>query len=102
MLKPLHDNVIVEPLEAEEKTSGGILLPDTAKEKPARGKVIAVGPGRLLKDGKRAPMAVKRGERVIFSKYGGTQVKIGQKEYLVIHEDDVYAVEEEERPAKKK
>jgi len=102
MLKPLHDNVVVRPREEEEKTAGGIVLPDAAKEKPGRGKVLEVGPGRLLKDGKRAPMAVKKGQQVLFSKYGGTEVKIGEKRFLIISEEDMYAVEEGETEAKKK
>lgn len=97
MLKPLHDYVVVEPVEAEEKTTGGIVLPDTAKEKPARGRVLAVGPGRLLKDGRRAPLAVRKGQRVIFSKYGGTEVRIEDKRFLIISEEDLYAVEEREK-----
>jgi len=94
MLKPLHDNVLVEPEESRETTEGGIYLPDTAKERPAKGKVLAVGPGRLSKDGQRVAVAVKVGERVIFSKYGGTEIKSGDKRLIIIREEDLYAVEE--------
>ena len=100
MLKPLHDNVVLAPLEAEERTAGGIVLPDSAQEKQARGQVVAVGPGRLLKDGRRGPMSVKVGDRVITSKYGGTEVKLGNKRYLILGEDDIYAVEEAETAPK--
>ncbi|CAM3406045.1 co-chaperone GroES [Hydrogenibacillus schlegelii] len=91
MLRPLGDRVIVEPAEREEKTASGIVLPDTAKEKPQEGKVIAVGTGRL-EDGKRVPLEVKEGDRVIFSKYAGTEVKYQDKEYLILRESDILAV----------
>ena len=90
-LHPLDDRIVVEPMEAEEKTAGGILIPDTAKEKPQKGKVVAVGPGKLLDDGKRAAPAVKKGDIVLYAKYGGSDVKVGEKEYLILRESDVLA-----------
>jgi chaperonin GroES len=91
-LKPLGDRVVVKALEAEEKTKGGIILPDTAKDKPQEGEVIAVGPGRVLDNGNRQAPEVKVGDRVIYSKYGGTEVKIEEEEYLVIRESDLLAI----------
>jgi len=90
-LRPLDDRVVIEQLEAEEKTAGGIVLPDTAKEKPQRGKVVAVGPGKMLKDGKRASMSLKKGDEVIYAKYSGSEIEIEGKEYVIIHETDVLA-----------
>ena len=90
-LKPLDDRLVIEPIEAEEKTPGGIVLPDTAKEKPMRGKVIAVGPGKLLDSGKRAEMSVKKGDEVIYGKYSGTEVKVKGKEYVIVRESDLLA-----------
>jgi chaperonin GroES len=91
-LRPLHDRIVVKRLEEEEKTSGGIIIPDTAKEKPQQGKVIAVGKGRILEDGKVIPLVVKEGDRVLFTKYGGTDIKIEGEEHLIMREDDVLAV----------
>ena len=91
-VRPLHDRLIVKRLEEEEKTKGGIIIPDTAKEKPVEGKVIAVGEGRIKKDGKKIPMEVKKGDRILFAKYGGTEVKMDGEEYLMMKEDDVLAV----------
>ncbi len=91
-IKPLGDKIVVERLEAEEKTSGGIVLPDTAKEKPKEGKVVAVGEGKLLDNGKRAAFQVKKGNRIIFSSYAGTEVTVDGKEYLVMSEEDVLAI----------
>lgn len=91
-LRPLEDRVVVKPLEAEEKTSGGILLPDTAKEKPVKGEVIAVGSGKVVKSGKRLAMAVKTGDRVVYGKYAGTDVKLNGSEYKVLNESDILAV----------
>jgi chaperonin GroES len=91
-VKPLNDKVLVERLEAEEVTKGGIVLPDSAKEKPKEGKIIALGDGKLLDDGKRAPFQVEVGERVLFSSYAGTEIKIEGEEYLILGEDDVLAV----------
>jgi len=93
-LKPLGDRIIVKALEAEEKTAGGIVLPDTAKEKPQQGKVIAVGPGKLLDNGKTVPMEVKPDDVVYFAKYGGTEVKVGTEEYVILRQDDVLAIVE--------
>lgn len=91
MLRPLGDRVIVEPAAKEEKTASGIVLPDTAKEKPQEGVVTAVGTGRL-EDGKRVPLDVKEGDKVIYSKYAGTEVKYGEKEYLILKENDILAI----------
>ncbi|HSV72851.1 MAG TPA: co-chaperone GroES [Chthonomonadales bacterium] len=93
-LRPVAAKVVVEPAEEEEKTAGGILLPDTAKKKPSEGKVLAVGPGRVLEDGKRIPVAVSVGQTVIYSKYGGTEVTLDGKDYVVLDEDQIYAVKE--------
>ena len=90
-LKPLGDRVIVEVLEEEQTTVSGIVLPDTAKEKPQRGKVLAVGPGPRDEDGKHIPMDVDEGDEVVFSKYGGTEIKVGVDEYLILRESDVLA-----------
>jgi len=91
-IKPLADRIVVERLEAEERTAGGIVLPDTAKEKPKQGKVIAVGEGKVLDSGERAKLAVKKGDTILFTSYAGTEVKIDGKEYLIMKEDDVLAV----------
>ena len=92
MLRPLGERVVVKVIEGEERTSGGIVLPQTAKEKPQEAEVLAVGPGKLLEDGKRAPMEVREGDRVIFAKYAGTEVKVLGEEFLVISEKDILAV----------
>ena len=91
-VRPLHDRVVVKRLEEEEKTVGGIIIPDTAKEKPQQGKVIAVGKRRILEDGKVTPLIVKEGDRVLFSKYAGTEIKIDNEEHLIMREDDILAV----------
>jgi len=91
-LRPLHDRVIVKRIEEEEKTSGGIIIPDTAKEKPQEGKVIAVGQGKILDNGKVSPMAVKKGDRILFGKYSGTDIKIDGEEHLIMREDDILAI----------
>ena len=91
-LKPLNDRVLVKRLESEEKTAGGLFIPDTAKEKPSRGQVIAVGPGKYDDDGKRMAMAVKKGDTVLFSKYSGTEVKLDGEDHLVLREDDILAI----------
>ena len=93
-IRPLHDRLIVKRLEEEEKTKGGIIIPDTAKEKPIEGKVIAVGEGRIKKDGKKIPMEVKKGDRVLFANYAGTEVKIDGEEHLMMKEEDVLAIVE--------
>ena len=90
-LKPLGDRVVVKPNEGEEKTPSGIVLPDTAKEKPQEGEIVAVGSGRI-EEGKKVPLEVKVGDKVIYSKYGGTEVKVKGKEYLILSERDVLAV----------
>ena len=90
--RPLHDRVLIESLESEEKTSGGIIIPDTAKEKPQEGKVIAVGPGSKSDDGKVAPMDVKVGDHVLFGKWSGTEVKIDGKEYSIMKESDIMGI----------
>jgi chaperonin GroES len=91
-IRPLHDRLIVKRLDEEEKTKGGIIIPDTAKEKPIEGKVIAVGDGKVKKDGKKVPMEVKKGDRVLFARYAGTEVKIDGEENLMMREDDVLAI----------
>ena len=91
-IQPLGDRVLVEPLEAEEKTSGGIVIPDSAKEKQQRGKVIAVGKGRVAEDGKISPLEVKVNDQVLFGRYSGTEVKVGAGDYLIIKEDDILGI----------
>ena len=90
-LKPLADRIVVRPLEKDDKTRGGIILPDTAKEKPQEGEVVAVGPGRLSDDGKRVAMEVKVGDIVIYAKYGGTEIKIDDEKLMILRESDVLA-----------
>ena len=90
-VRPLDDRVVVEPLEAEEKTPGGILLPDTAKQKPQRGRVLAVGPGKLLDDGKRAVVAVTKGDEVLYGRYAGTDIEVDQREIKILRESDILA-----------
>ena len=89
---PLNDKIVVKRLEAEEKTTGGILLPDTAKEKPKQGKVLSLGEGKRLENGKRAPFQVKEGDTVLFTSYAGSEVTVDGEEYLIMTEDDVLAV----------
>jgi len=91
-IKPLGDRLLVKQVEAEEKTKGGIIIPDTAKEKPKEGIVKAIGPGNFLENGKIQPMNVKVGDRILFTSYGGTEVKIGSEEYLIMKEDDVLGI----------
>ena len=91
-LRPLQDRILVKRVEEEAKTKGGIIIPDTAKEKPAEGKVIAVGNGKLDDDGKRIPLEIKKGDRILFGKYSGTEVKIEGEEHLIMREEDVLAV----------
>src|SRR5437773_5368785 len=88
-VRPLDDRVVVEPLEAEEKTAGGILLPDTAKQKPQRGRVLAVGPGKLLEDGQRAKVAVVKGDEVLYGRYAGTDIEVDRKEIKILRESDI-------------
>lgn len=92
MLKPLHDKVVLKSLEEEAKTKGGIVIPDTAKEKQNKGEVIAVGEGKLLENGQRSEISVKKGEKVIYSKYAGTEIKLNGEEYVVVDESDILAV----------
>lgn len=92
-IKPLSDHILIEPISQEEKTKSGILLPQTVeKERPEQGKVIAVGPGKRLSSGKRVPMEVKKGDKVLFTKYGPSEIKVGDKEYLIAKEEDILAI----------
>ena len=91
-IRPLHDRVVVLRTDEEEKTAGGIIIPDTAKEKPQEGKVIAVGAGKLNESGERIPLTVKKGDRVLFTKYGGNEIQIDGVEHLIMREDDIIAV----------
>jgi len=91
-IKPLQDRVLVKRLEAEEKTASGIIIPDTAKEKPQEGEVIATGPGKVLENGTRIELTVKPGDKILFSKYAGTEVKIDGIEYLIMREDDILGI----------
>ena len=93
-IKPLGDKVVVQATEGEEKSPGGILLPDTAKKKPQEGVVVAVGPGRVLENGNRAPMNVKKGDTVVFAKYGGTEVTVDGEDYIILDQDSIYAIRE--------
>ncbi|NLI81833.1 MAG: co-chaperone GroES [Deltaproteobacteria bacterium] len=91
-LKPLHDRIVVKRMEEEEKTAGGIIIPDTAKEKPQQGKVLSVGQGKFKEDGTRIPLDVKEGDRILFGKYAGTDIKVEGEELLIMREDDVLAI----------
>jgi len=91
-LRPLQDRILVKRVEEETTTKGGIIIPDTAKEKPAEGEVTAVGIGKIGEDGKRIPLEIKKGDKILFSKYGGTEVKIEGEEYLIMREDDVLGI----------
>lgn len=91
-IRPLHDRLIVKRFEEEEKTKGGIIIPDNAKEKPQQGEVIAVGSGKILEDGKKVPLEVKKGDRVLFGKYSGSEIKIDGNEYLMMREDDILGI----------
>jgi len=91
-IKPLADRVVIKPAQAEEKTKGGIILPDTAKEKPVVGEIVAVGPGKVTDDGKKVPMEVKVGDKVLYGKYSGTEVTIEGDEYLIMREADIFAI----------
>lgn len=94
-LKPLEDRVVIEPLEGESKSSGGIILPDSSKDKPTKGKVIAVGDGRITKSGQRIEVAVKVKDKILFSQYAGTDVKVGDKEYKILSESEILAILED-------
>jgi chaperonin GroES len=91
-IRPLSDRILVLRIEEEERTSGGIIIPDTAKEKPQEGKVVAVGPGKLDDDGKRIPLEIKKEDRVLFGKYAGTEIKIDGVEHLIMREDDILGI----------
>ncbi len=91
-LRPLHDRVVVKRLEAEEQVRGGIIIPDTAKEKPQEAEVVAVGPGKLSDDGERSPIDVKVGDRVLVGKYSGNEIKLDDEEYVILREDEILAV----------
>ena len=91
-VKPLADRVLIKPMEASEMKKGGIIIPDTAKEKPQEGQIIEVGPGKVTEDGKKIPMEVKKGDKVLYGKYSGTEVTIDNVEYLIMRESDVLAV----------
>lgn len=91
-LRPLHDRILVERIEEEQQVRGGIVIPDTAKEKPQEGKVVAVGTGKILDNGHKVEMSLKKGDRILFGKYSGTEVKIDDKEYLIMREDDVLGI----------
>lgn len=93
-IRPLHDRIVVRRLDAEETSQGGIVLPDTAKEKPIQGEVIAIGDGKIAEDGSRRPVDVKVGDRVLFGKYAGTEVKLDSDDFLVMREDDIMAIVE--------
>ena len=94
-IRPLGDKVVVKVTTAEERTAGGIVLPDSAKERPQQGTVVAVGPGRLLENGERATMSVSEGDTVIFSKYGGNEIKLDGNEYLILDQESIYAVRQD-------
>jgi chaperonin GroES len=91
-VKPLHDRILVKRVEEKEVVQGGIIIPDTAKEKPMEGEVVATGPGKMLEDGKRAKMDIKKGDRILFGKYSGTDIKVEDVEFVIMREDDVLAV----------
>ncbi len=91
-VRPLHDRVVVKRVEEKEVVKGGIIIPDTAKEKPMEGEVIAVGSGKVMDDGKRAAMDVKKGDRILFGKYSGTEIKIDDEDYIIMREDEILAV----------
>ncbi|MFH0948135.1 MAG: co-chaperone GroES [Elusimicrobiota bacterium] len=93
-IKPLGDRVIVKPIEEKEVKKGGIIIPDTAKEKPQEGEVIAVGPGKVDETGKKIPMDVKAGDKILYGKYSGTEIKIDDKEYLIMHQEDILGIVE--------
>jgi len=94
MLKPLDNRIVVKPIEMKEATHSGIVIPDTARERPQEGEIVGIGPGKILKNGTRVPMDLSPGDRVIYSKYGGIEIKIGDDEYVILSEDDLLAVVE--------
>ena len=91
-IKPLYDRVVVKPFEEQEVKKGGIIIPDTAKEKPMEGEVMEVGSGRVTDDGKKMPLEVKKGDRILYGKYSGTEVNVGNTEYLIMRESDIFAI----------
>ena len=91
-IRPLHDNVLVKRLDEESKSRGGIIIPDTAKEKPVQGKVVAVGTGKILEGGRKVPLTIKTGDKVLFTKFGGTEIKISGEEHIIMSEDDILAI----------
>ncbi len=91
-IRPLHDRLLIERIDEDDKTKGGIIIPDTAKEKPMQGKVVAVGTGKVSEDGKVTPLDVKKGDKVLFGKYAGTEIQLDGNEHLIIREDDVFAI----------
>jgi chaperonin GroES len=91
-IRPLHDRVVVKRLETQEQVRGGIIIPDTAKEKPQEAEVVAVGPGKLNEDGKRSPIDVKTGDRILIGKYSGSEIKIGEEDFVILREDEILAV----------
>ena len=100
-IRPLHDRVVVKRLETQEQVRGGIIIPDSAKEKPQEAEVFAVGPGKVNDDGKRSPMDVKKGDRILIGKYSGSEIKIDNEEYVILREDEILAIiEKAEKPAK--
>jgi chaperonin GroES len=101
-IRPLHDRVVVKRLEAQEQIRGGIIIPDTAKEKPQEAEVFAVGPGKVNDDGKRSPMDVKKGDRILIGKYSGSEIKIDNEEYVILREDEILAVVEGSAKSDKK
>lgn len=94
-IKPLGDRILVKPVEVEEEKIGGIIIPDTAKEKPQEGEIVAVGPGKMLESGERQAMSVKVGDKILYGKYSSTEIKYGGEEYLIMREDDILAVVED-------
>ena len=100
-LRPLHDRILVERIEEKEQIKGGIIIPDSAKEKPQEGKVVAVGNGKRLENGTTVPLDVKAGDRILFGKYAGSEIKVENSEYLILREDEVLAVIEDTKGAKK-
>ena len=91
-VRPLHDKILIKRIDAPQMTKGGIVIPDTVKEKPQEGKVIATGKGRILEDGKVVPLAVKKGDRILFGKYGGTEIKLEGEDYIILEENEVLAI----------
>ena len=94
-IKPLQDRIVIKRIEEEEKTKGGIIIPDSAKEKPQEGRVVAIGDGKTLESGKKAPLTVKPGDKILFGKYSGTEIKIDGEEHLIMREEDVLAIVED-------